>query len=159
MLENASSDSGSLSHVPPHGPCGAFGAGQPWASTIRFRDPLDKRGLASGFLRKVWFWGPVHAAPVCFRVGFLFVGVLCVARLKRTKEGSPTQEHSFSEGSRQLSTAWVLSQLVVFGRLAAGFNSVGPFAACRLFRCRPRQWSCVMFHGVRGRRRRDRRRR
>ena len=38
-------------------PCGAFGAGQPWASDARFRDPLDKRGLASGFLRKVWFWG------------------------------------------------------------------------------------------------------
>ena len=33
--------------------------------TSGFRDPLDKRGLASGFLTKVWFWGPVHAAPVC----------------------------------------------------------------------------------------------
>ena len=45
--------------------------------------------------------------PTCrIRVGFLFVGVLCVARLKRTKEGSPPREHSFSEGRGE-----VLSQL------------------------------------------------
>ena len=37
----------------------------------------------------------------------------------------------------------------VFGRSRLS-NSVGPFAACRLFRCRPRLWSCVMFHGVWG---------
>jgi len=53
--------------------------------------------------------------------------LLCVARLKRTKEGS------------------LHTRTFVFGT-----NSVGPFAACRLFRCRPRLWSCVMFHGVRG---------
>ena len=72
--------------------------------------------------------------PTCLtRAGFLFVGVLCVARLKRTNEGSRhTRTFVFSEGSRRLS------------------NSVGPFAACRRFRCRPRLWSCVMFHGVRG---------
>ena len=29
MLENASAEMGSILHVPPHGPCGAFGAGQP----------------------------------------------------------------------------------------------------------------------------------
>lgn len=78
MLENAAYDFGSLLHVPPHGPCGAFGAGQPWASLARFRDPLAKRGLASGFLRKVWFWGPVHAAPVCCLFG-LFVWYMCGA--------------------------------------------------------------------------------
>ena len=44
----------------------------------RSRDPLDKRGLASGFLRKVWFWGPVHAAPVCCLFG-LFVWYMCGA--------------------------------------------------------------------------------
>ena len=52
MLENAAYDFGSLSHVPPHGPCGAFGAGQPWAPNARSRDPLDKRGLVSGLVRK-----------------------------------------------------------------------------------------------------------
>ena len=41
--------------------------------TSGFRDPLDKRGLASGFLRKVWFWGPVHAAPVCCLFGLFCV--------------------------------------------------------------------------------------
>ena len=46
--------------------------------TSGFRDPLDKRGLASGFLRKVWFWGPVHAAPVCCLFG-LFVWYMCGA--------------------------------------------------------------------------------
>ena len=175
MLEKSAYEMGSILHVPPHGPCGAFGAGQPWASNARFRDPLDKRGLASGFLRKVWFWGPVHAAPVCCLFG-LFVWymcgagsvggalysdvlseykapgcerwgeesvvlrglpaasvLLCVARLKRTNEGSRhSRTFAFSEGSRRLS------------------NSVGPFAACRRFQCRPRLWSCVMFHGVRG---------
>ena len=71
--------------------------------------------------------------PTCrIRVGFLFVGVLCVARLKRTNEGPSPRERSFSEGLRR--------------RLS---SSVGPFAACRLFRCRPRLWSCVMLHGVR----------
>ena len=49
---------------------------------------------------------------------FSFVGELCVARLKRTKEGSPP------------------ARTFVFGRLAAAFNSVGPFAACRFRKAR-----------------------
>ena len=80
MLEKSAYDFGSLLHVPPHGPCGAFGAGQPWAPNARSRDPLDKRGLASGFLRKKC---GVKRPTYRIRVGFSFVGALCVARLKR----------------------------------------------------------------------------
>ena len=68
-------------------PCGAFGAGQPWASTIHFRDPLGKAvqsPAANVGARKCGVKGPTCR----IRVGCLFVGVLCVARLKRTKEGS-----------------------------------------------------------------------
>ena len=43
MLENPSDDFGSLLHVPPHGPCGAFGAGQPCHSTFFFEIRWVKR--------------------------------------------------------------------------------------------------------------------
>ena len=36
LLENASDEMGGILHVPPHGPCGAFGAGQPCHSALVF---------------------------------------------------------------------------------------------------------------------------
>ena len=79
MLENASSEMGRILHVPPHGPCGAFGAGQPWASTARFRDPLEKEPLGRG----KWVFRGLHAASALpFRL------LVCYARAERLAPGS-----------------------------------------------------------------------
>ena len=79
MLENASDDLTNNSQVPPHGPCGAVGAGQPWASTIRFRDPLEKEPLGRG----KWVFRGLHAASALpFRL------LVCYARAKRLAPGS-----------------------------------------------------------------------